>query len=397
MPSAGWVRRWWPAAWRCWRSRAGPLILTLICLIAAGYQLFAIVACVVFKRQKSTAGRASAAPAGQGNDGVSILKPVRGLDPAFREALASHTRLHGPYEVLCGVTPLADSGLDDPAVPVLREFTAAHPQLRMVVCETAAPNRKAGVLAQLVREARYPVIVVNDADIRVEPDYLERVTAPLEDARNGLVTCLFRVEGSTFAARFEGLGVSTGFAPSALVARTVGVDEFAMGSTLAFRRADLDRIGGFEAISAYLADDYQLGARIHGLGLKCVISDVVVSTNMGGTWSQVWRHQIRWARTVRVSKPGGYLGLPVTSATVWALVAAGMGAWEYAAAVLAMRMIAATASGWWVLRSRDVLKLWLLIPLSDVFGFAVWCVGLFGRTVEWRGLKLRLDAEGRIQ
>ena len=122
------------------------------------------------------------------------------------------------------------------------------------------PNGKVGVLMDLVRAARHSILVVNDADIRVEPDYLASVTAPLADPGVGLVTCLYRPEGSTFAARFEGLGVSTDFAPSTLVARLVGVDEFAMGSTLAFRRADLERIGGFEAIAEYLADDYQLGA-----------------------------------------------------------------------------------------------------------------------------------------
>jgi ceramide glucosyltransferase len=355
------------------------LILTIICLVAGAYQVVAVVACIVFLLQKSSAGRPV--------KGVSILKPVYGVDPAFREAIASHTKLHGEYELLCGV-----QSLDDSAVPVLREF----PMVRIVECATTAPNRKAGVLARLAREARYPLIVVNDADIRVDPDYLERVTRPLEDPRNGLVTCLFRVEGSTFAARFEGLSVSTGFAGSALVARVVGVDEFAMGSTLAFRRADLDRIGGFDPISAYLADDYQLSARIHALGLKCVISDEIVSTHMGGSWSEVWRHQVRWARTVRMVKTGGYVGLPVANATLWAMVAAGFGAWEYAAALLAVRMIAATVAGWFVLGSADVLKLWLLIPLSDLYGVAVWGAGLFGRTVEWRGRRLRLDSEGRI-
>jgi len=357
------------------------LILTIICLVAAAYQVFSVAACIVFRRQKSSSGHAA-------TNGVSILKPVHGLDPAFREAIASHTQLHGDYELLCGVP-----SPDDPAISVLREF----PTVRVLQCKTAAPNRKAGVLAHLARESRFPLIVVNDADIRVEPDYLERVTAPLEDPRNGLVTCLFRVEGSTFAARFEGLSVVTDFAPSALVARLLGVDEFAMGSTLAFRRADLERIGGFEAISAYLADDYQLSARVHALGLKCVISDVIVSTHMGGTWSEVWRHQVRWARTIRVSKPGGYLGVPVTFAVLWALVAAAFGAWSYAGALLAVRMIAATQAGWFVLRSPDVLKLWLLIPLRDLFGMAVWCAGLFGRTVEWRGRRLWLDSEGRIQ
>jgi len=219
----------------------------------------------------------------------------------------------------------------------------------------------------------------------------------LSDPQVGLVTCLYRAQGDTPAARFEALGVSTEFAPSTLVARLVGVDEFALGSTLAFRRADLERIGGFEAIADYLADDYQLGHRLHALGLKCVLSELVVETRLGGNWGDVWRHQIRWARTIRVSKFFGYVGLPVTYATLWAVVAAAAGRWEIAGALLALRMIMAISSGWFVLRSRDVLKLWFLIPIRDLFGVAVWCVALFGNTVVWRGRRLRLDREGRIQ
>ncbi len=282
--------------------------------------------------------------------------------------------------------------LDDPAVALLREF----PRARVIECATETPNGKVGVLMDLVRAARYPILIINDADIRVEPDYLERVTAPLADPAIGLVTCLYRPEGSTFAARFEGLGVSTDFAPSTLVARLVGVDEFAMGSTLAFRRTDLERIGGLKAIGDYLADDYQLGRRLHQLGLKCVLSEMIVTTHLGGAWHDVWRHQVRWARTIRVSKFSGYLGLPVTFATFWAAVAAATGSWRVAAALLAVRMIMALEAGWAVMRSREVLTMCFLIPLRDLFAAAVWAAGLFGNTVIWRGRKLKLDREGRI-
>jgi ceramide glucosyltransferase len=362
------------------------VILEIACAIAAGYQLFAIVACLRFRwaclrfRSSSKASAAAHPP-------VSILKPVRGLDSGFREAIVSHGKLSGEYELLCGASSLAD-----PAMALVREF----PQVRAIECHTGAPNQKVGVLIDLVREARHSILIVNDADIRVEPDYLERVMAPLDDPGVGLVTCLYRPAGSTFASRFEGLGVSTDFAPSTLVARLVGVKEFAMGSTLTFRRADLERIGGFEAISEYLADDYQLGAKLHGLGLKCVLSDAIVATHLGGSWSDVWRHQVRWARTIRVSKFAGYLGLPVTFATFWALLAACFGHWSIAGAVLAARLCMAFESGWMVMRSRDVLRLWFLIPLRDLFGAAVWAAGLFGNSVVWRGQKLRLDGAGRI-
>jgi len=355
--------------------------VTLLALsaIAAAYQILAILACVFRGRAKAPAK--SSGP-------ISVLKPVRGVDPGFREAIRSHTVLQGDYEFLCGV-----SQPDDPALPVLREFS----RVRVVDSGTRAANAKVAVLIDLAAAARYPVLVVNDADIRVEPDYLTRVTAPLADPRVGLVTCLYRSVGDRFAARFEGLGVATDFAPSALVARLLGVDEFAMGSTLAFRREDLDRIGGFAAVADYLADDYQVGHRIHALGLKCVLSDVVVETHLGGGWPQVWQHQVRWARTIRVSRFGGYLGLPITNATLWAAVAMAGGRWDLGATLLAIRLAMAFASGWGVLRSRDVLFLWWLVPARDLFGSAVWVAGLFGDSVVWRGQRLRLDSDGRIQ
>ncbi len=355
------------------------MILEIVAAVAGAYQLFATAACLAFRGQRPGAR-------GQGS-GASILKPVYGADPALRAAIASHTALEGEYELLCGVRP------GDPAAALIAEF----PTVKTVECTTKTPNGKVGSLIDLARAARYPILIVNDADIRVEPDYLARAVPPLADSRVGLVTCLYRPEGDTFAARFEGLGVSTDFAPSTLVAQLVGVDEFALGSTMAFRRTDLDRIGGFEAIADYLADDYQLGHRIHALGLKCVLSDAIVTTRLSGGWSDVWRHQVRWARTVRVSKFWGYLGLPVTFATVWAAVAALSGHFGLAAALLGSRMLMATVAGWFVLRSPDVLRLWLLIPLRDLFGAAVWVVGLFGHTVYWRGRSLKLDGEGRIR
>jgi ceramide glucosyltransferase len=352
------------------------VILLIVCAIAVGYQLFAILACFEFRRER-LGGRQTL---------ISVLKPVRGAGENLEAALASHSKLEGDYELLCGV-----SSLDDPAVAVIRKF----PKARVVECSTVTLNAKVGVLIDLVKAARRDIIIVNDSDIRVEPDYL-RVTAPLADPEVGLVTCLYRAVGDTFPARFEALGVATDFAPSTLVARMVGVDEFAMGSTLAFRRADLEKIGGFASIGDYLADDYQLGHRLHSLGLKCVLSDVIVETHLGGGWKDVWQHQIRWARTIRVSKFYGYLGLPVTYATLWAVLAAACGQWQLAIVILLIRLMMAIVAGWSKMRSKDVPRLFFLIPVRDIFGVAVWLAGLFGNTVIWRGRKLRLNRDGRI-
>jgi ceramide glucosyltransferase len=128
-----------------------------------------------------------------------------------------------------------------------------------------------------------------------------------------------------------------------------------------------------------------------------VLSDVVVTTHLGGSWRDVWTHQVRWSRTIRVSNFGGYLGLPITFASVWALIAAAVGSYEIAELTLAARMLMATVSGVWVLGSRDTILLWPLIPLRDLFGAAVWIAALFGNTVLWRKRTFWLDRRGRIQ
>jgi ceramide glucosyltransferase len=163
------------------------------------------------------------------------------------------------------------------------------------------------------------------------------------------------------------------------------------------RAEDLRRIGGFAAIGDYLADDYQLGRRIRGLGLRVVFAPIVVETHLGGaTWGEVWRHQLRWSRGIRVSRPGGYFGYLVTHATFWSLVAIAAGAWPAGVAALAIRLLAGVAVGWGVLRDAAVLRSVWWIPFRDLWGFAIWVCGLTGNTVEWRGARMRLSREGKI-
>ena len=354
------------------------ILLLALAAAAAVYQALALGASLVFRFTERKA--ASAHPP------VSVLKPVRGLDPAFRQAIESHTKFAGDYEFLCGV-----HDLNDPAAKLLAEFQ----NVGIIESRTQTANGKVGALIDLAAAARHQILVVNDSDIQVELDYLDRVTAPLTDPRVGLVTCLYRPVGDTFPARFEGLGILTDFAPSVLVARITGVDEFAMGSTLAFRKKELERIGGFAAFADFIADDYQLGHRIHSLGLRCELSDVVVETHMGGNWTHVFQHQLRWARTIRVSHFGGYLGLPITNATLWAILLAVFGHPVLALGLMMLRLLMAIAAGS-ALRSGEVVRLLPLVPLRDLFGFAIWLAGLFGKRVMWRGLLLELDKHGRI-
>jgi len=325
-----------------------------------------------------------------------LLKPIHGRDPRFYEAIRSHAEQEYPeFEILFGVSDARDPAIQD-IERLRREFPSIPISLRVV--STDAPNAKAGVLAELSRHARHGLLVVNDSDIKVPPGYLRSVTAPLVDARIGLVTCLYRAAAESRAARWEALGIATEFAPSVLVARLLGVAEFALGSTMALRAETLREIGGFEAVAGYLADDYQLGSHISRRGYHIQFAPPVVETNLGAaSWKDVWQHQVRWSRTIRVSRPSGYFGYAVTHATLWALVAFAAGQWKAGILALALRWTAGVWIGAGVLRDRNTLRACWLIPLRDLLGFAVWLAGLAGNTVDWRGQRLRLQPDGRIR
>jgi ceramide glucosyltransferase len=363
------------------------IAIIVVAIAAALYQLLAIIAVLFRQRQPPIANRQQPA--------VSILKPVYGKDAGFYQAIRSHALQRYPeFEILFGIRRP-----DDPARAeverLIREFPALP--IRLILCATAAPNLKVGSLIDLAREARHPILIVNDSDISVPANYIRDVTAPLSDPSVGLVTCLYRAEAHDWPSRFEALAIATDFAPSTLVARLFGVADFGLGSTLAFRRSDLDRIGGFHAIADYIADDYQLGHKLFALGLRNIISEVVVSTRLeSGSWLGAWRHQVRWARTIRLSGGAGYAGLPITYATLWAAIAALFGLWWVALPLLAIRFAMAMVCGWSLLGSSDVWKYCYAIPLRDLCGVAVWAAGLFGHAVVWRHQRLKLDAEGRI-
>jgi ceramide glucosyltransferase len=326
---------------------------------------------------------------------ISILKPLKGTDPEIYESFRSHCLLDYPeYEIIFGV-----SDANDPAVESVKALQREFPnrRIQLVVSEKIlGANVKVSNLAQMLTEARYGLLIVNDSDIRVEPDYLHSVTAALSDPQVGMVTCLYRgVAGPTLGSRIEALGISTDFCPSVLAARQLeGGIQFGLGSTLAFRRAELEKIGGFISFVDYLADDYELGKRIAGLGLTVKLSEVVVETFLPSyRWREFFAHQLRWARGVRDARVGGYLGLIVTFGFFWALVGlvASRGAfwaWSGVALTLLLRFAIALVVG------RRVLQAWL-IPFRDLTAVVVWVASLGGHTVTWRGDRFKLK-DGKL-
>jgi ceramide glucosyltransferase len=357
---------------------------------ACGYYLLAIIAAWRWQRWRNGRHPEFQPPP------ISILKPVRGRDPRFYEGIRSHALQDYPeFELLFGLSDPHDPALED-----IRRLAAEFPErpIRVLVADPQTPNAKVGVLAELALEARYPVLLVNDSDIVIDPDYLKVVVAPLENPEVGVVTCLYRASADSWPTRWEALGVATEFMPSVLVARLIGVSQFVLGSTMVFRAADLRRIGGFQTLGEYLADDYQLGRHIAELGYKVAFARTVVETNLGSaSWRDAWAHQVRWARTIRVSQPGGYYGYALTQASVWAALAFAAGAWKIGLAALLLRLISGVQVGGRVLGDRSIARQFFLIPLRDAWGFAVWLCGCFGKHVVWRGKQLRLRRDGRLE
>jgi ceramide glucosyltransferase len=363
-------------------------ILWLAFLPALGYQCLAMVASIRQILRKR--------PNRSFQPGVSVLKPVRGIDPDMLAALRSQVMQDYPlFEVLFGVHDEAD-----PALPEILKLKAEFPEkeIQVIVGHEAGLNGKVGILKGLARRARHPVWVVNDSDIRVTPGYLSEVVTPLQDPQIGVVTCLYRPRPHSLPAVWEALGIATDFMPSTLVAPLVGVREFGLGSTLAFRSQDLEAAGGFTVLEDYLADDYQLARRITLLGKRALLSTYVVETSLGDiTWRGIWDHQLRWGRTIRMSKGGGYAGLPITHAGVWLLIALVLQLWWVAGVLAALRWLVAILTGWFVLRSPIALRWFPLSVLWDFYAFALWVASYRSNLVRWRDRALRVAPDGRIE
>lgn len=332
---------------------------------------------------------------------VSLLKPMCGVDAEAYENLRSFVAQDYPcYEILCGVTDP-----DDPALDLVRQLQREFPQcpIRAIVAPPRGANDKVSVLCSLAEQANYDILVACDSDMRVGSDYLRRVCAPLQDPAVGLVTCLYRGERpESLTAVLEALYIGASFIPSVLVARRYLRMGFAMGATMALRRAQLREIGGFEAIADYLADDYELGARVKAAGYRVHLSGYVTRTVLGATTlRQQWEREVRWAKCARVSRPLEYPALLLTFSTPLALlVAVSLGFSTLGCAIVATSLLVRWLVAWQVsarTEDRVVRQAWPWLPVRDVLTAAVWCAAGVGRQVAWRGRRYVLSEGGRLQ
>jgi len=358
---------------------------------------------------------------------VTLLKPLKGVDAETWHCLESwlNQDYAGPVETLFGV-----ASEDDPACETARQLIAAHPERdaqRVPCSESLGVNAKVSTLIQLQRRAKYDMIVVSDADVHVPLDFLANVVAPLRDKSVGLVSCFYRLSNpATLAMQFEAIAINADFWSQVLQARSLKPLGFALGAVMATTRRRLESMGGFEVLIEFLADDYHLGNRIARQGGRIVPSPVVVECRESPkSWLEVWRHQLRWARTIRACQPMPYFFSILSNATLWPLLwlvasfpAASQTSYTttvgvlttvvaakvdllpkallFVVAIWLARILGAMCQASKLTRSHSHWVFFWLVPIKDLLAAAVWALSFLGNSVEWRGRRYRVRREGKL-
>jgi ceramide glucosyltransferase len=366
----------------------------LLALGAIG-ALYMIAATIVFRR--FMAGQELP---GSSSEAITLLKPLHGAEPRLFENLASFLAQDhaGPIQLLCGV-----QRADDPAIPVVEALRVRYPHIAIdLVIDPAnhGANRKVSNLINMMARAEHPILVLSDSDMVATPDYLSRVLAALDPPDVGAVTCLYFGRGDAgFWSRLGAAGLSYQFLPGAVFGVALGLARPCMGSTIAIRRATLDRIGGFARFADMLADDYAIGEAIHALGKKVAVPPMLVThASVERNFGELWRHELRWGATVRGVVPGAYIGSVIGMPFPLALLGAALVPAPMVGLAIALVSLVVRAL---VVRTVDrrtgaqAAPLWLL-PVRDCLSFAIFVASFFAASVDWRGQRLRMESDGLV-
>jgi ceramide glucosyltransferase len=367
------------------------LVILFLAIAPLAYYVVAIFAAMRFFRRERGKLNPSFQPP------ISVLKPVRGVDFGSYENFASFCQQDYPeYEILFCVNEMSD-----PAVPVIQRILAEFPHARIRILSDApqiGTNRKVNNLALMTQEAQHEFLVQSDADVRVGPNYLREVIAPLADSGVGVVSSFYRgITQANVWAELEAIGAASDFFAGAMVADWMEGVTFALGASVATRKTWLREIGGYEGMANFLADDYEIGNRVYKAGGKVLLSRETVWTMYPAlNFREFWEHQVRWARTVRVVRPASFFGLIVTHGLPWAIAAAVVApaAWisvGVLAAYLLLRLTMAWAAGVWGVGDEVLRKNIWLVPLRDAVHFVVWLAGFASNRVKWGGIEYSIE------
>src|SRR5215470_2326594 len=336
---------------------------------------------------------------------VTILKPLHGAEPGLFENLASFCTQNyaGAVQIILGVQDPRDD-----AIAVVEQLRARYRDchLDLVVDATIhGLNRKVSNLVNMWRHVEHDVVVVADSDMRVDPDYLSRVVAALEQRGVGAVTCLYHGVGATgFWAQLAALGINAHFLPNVIMGLGLKLAQPCFGSTIALKRKALLEIGGFIRVANCLADDYAIGAALRARGYKISVCPVTVGHVCGAmSASELWHHEVRWARSIRSLDPAGYAGSILAHAFPLALIAALVSVATNSLEPATALGLGMAAFGCRLALLRQVERAFnlppqssWLVPLRDILSFAVFVSSFFGQSARWKGRRYRFVAGGTL-
>lgn len=373
------------------------------------YGIMVVAGVLYFRRHRPVADSAFTPP-------VSLLKPLHGAEPNLAEHLEGFFQQDYPaYEILFCARTVQDAGLK-----IASEVAARYPSIPARFVTSGEPpfaNAKVASLDRMAKAAQHSILIVSDSDVHVTPDYLRAVVAPLADEKVGLVTCPYRgvpspappagnPRSAALWAQLEGAGMSIEMTAGVLVANLLEGMQFALGPTMAVRRACVEEIGGFRALGQYCADDFLLGNLIAAKGHRVVFSHHAIDHIVLNTgFVDSIRHQVRWSKSTRFSRPKGHFGTSLTFSMPFALlafVAAPLLHWPWVALIVLgwgvlNRMVLAAVVGAVVVRERSLWRTILLFPLRDLMGFGFWVASYGSSKILWRGEEYMLETGGYMR
>jgi ceramide glucosyltransferase len=369
------------------------LLLAAVAMTGIGYTLLAATLVGRFMQAPQKTARHSSP--------VTILKPLHRGEPELAQNLETFfTQTYdAPVQIIFGVHDESD-----PAIEVVRALQAKYPQAdTAIVADTAlyGANAKVSNLINMVPLARHDTLILSDSDIAVGPLWLSQVTAALARPGVGIVTCLYTGEpardGHSLWSSLAAMSTSYTFLPNAVLGTSLGLASPCFGSTIALRRQTLDEVGGFAAFADHLADDYEMGRAVREMGYTLAIPAMGVGhTAAEESAGDLFRHELRWSRTIRLVNQGGHLGSFVTHGFVFALLAAALLHFNTVSVAL---VVAALAARLFLKARIDGLfgtyagPFWLM-PVRDILSFAVFVTSLFGERVHWRGSRFAVEPSG---
>lgn len=333
---------------------------------------------------------------------VSVLKPVHGLEVRLKEKLEGFFRQDYPaHEIL-----FAADEENDPALDVVREVSARYPRIPCKILVNGIPpwpNPPAYSFSRLTELAANEILVTSDSDVEVAPNYLSEVVAPLLDPKVGMVTCVYRGKNAAgFWSGLTAIGMSVEMTAGVLVANLLEGMKFGLGPTIAVKKEAVARIGGYQVLGDYFANDFMIGHLIDKAGFRVVLShhviDHVVSQK---NFRTMWDNQFRWAKSTRYSRPKGHFGSGLIFALPYGLLGfaaalmlgnTSLGIALLGAAVL-NRILESWLVGWGVVRDPVALKEFWLYPTRDLLGFVVWAASYTGARAVWRDSRYELQGD----